>query len=464
MIASAEDSLAFLPEMLAGLGLGAPVAGQLRCTGSDALPSVFAVTEFATASIAAAGLAAAELIAEQSGVPAQVVVDRRLASLWFGVSLAPAGWSLPPLWDAVAGDYRCADGWIRLHTNAAHHRAAALRILGTAPEREAVANAVARWHGDDLETAVVDAGGCAARMLSARAWADHPQGRAVGAEALVATNHFPSDALGRRWRPVAGRPLAGVRVLDLTRILAGPVATRFLAGLGADVLRIDPPGWDEPSVIPDVGLGKRCARIDLRTPEGRQRFQTLLADADVFVHGLRNGALAAKGLDTATIRRLNPGLVEVSLDAYGFTGPWRERRGFDSLVQMSSGIAEAGMHMLGRDKPFPLPVQALDHATGYLMAAAALAGLRRRAASAHGSSARLSLARSAALLVEGPQGDPHRSFAPAGAADHDPLPEATGWGAAHRLRSPVLIAGHPLTWAVPAGPLGRDPPAWPSAA
>ena len=164
----------------------------------------------------------------------------------------------------------------------------------------------------------------------------------------------------------------------MTRVLAGPVATRFLAGFGAEVLRIDLPGWDEPAIVPDVTLGKHCARLDLRQPRDRNTWEGLLQAADVLVHGYRPGALAGLGLDAEQRRALCPGLVDVSLDAYGWDGPWRGRRGFDSLMQMSCGIAAAGMTMLNRDRPTPLPVQALDHATSYIMAAAAVRGLTDR--------------------------------------------------------------------------------------
>ena len=236
---------------------------RLAVQGEGALPSVFPVSDLAAASVGVAGLAVSELIGLAGAAAPPVRVDRRLASFWFGTTLRPQGWELPPLWDSVAGDYRAADGWIRLHTNAPHHRAAALAVLGAPADRAAVAEVVARWEAGALESAVVGQGGCAAAMHSQQAWAAHPQGRAVQAEPLL---HWTEAALSqpmptpRAWRPVPGRPLQGVRVLDLTRILAGPTATRFLAGCGAEVLRIDPPGWDEPGTVPEVTLGKRCAR------------------------------------------------------------------------------------------------------------------------------------------------------------------------------------------------------------
>ena len=439
-----------LATIWAALG-GAPDAIRgLRRTGSGDLPSAFGVSELAEATVAAAALAVAEFTGASDAW-----VDRRLASLWFGQAVRPLGWEMPGVWDAVAGDYRAADGWIRLHTNAPHHRAAVLRVLGIPAERTAVAGAVAHWQGDALETAVVEAGGCAAAMRDQPAWAAHEQGRAVAAEPLV---DRAEGGVGNapQWSVPADRPLAGVRVLDLTRVLAGPAATRFLAGFGAEVLRIDPPWWDEPALLPDMTVGKRCARVDLRRE--REVLERLLAGADVLVHGYRPGALEGLGLGTERRRALRPGLVEVSLDAWGWTGPWAGRRGFDSLVQMSSGIAEAGMRAAGRDRPTPLPVQALDHATGYLMAAAAVRGLAVRRRTGAGCVARCSLARTAALLMG--LGPGSEAAIEAGAADWSSGREATAWGEAQRLRPPCGAAGARMRWDLPAGPLGTAPAAW----
>jgi len=242
-------------------------------------------------------------------------------------------------------------------------------------------------------------------------------------------------------------------------VLAGPTATRLLAGLGAQVLRIDPDWWDEPGLVPEMTLGKRCARLDLRQPEQRARFADLLAQADVLVHGYRGGALDGLGLDRAWRRQCNPALVEVALDAYGWSGPWARRRGFDSLVQMSAGIADAGMRQGAGERPMPLPVQALDHATGYLMAAAALRGLTCRWQQGVGSDWRMSLARTALLLVQqAPQGQ--QALAPETSADLGAAVEHTAWGPARRLRAALDIDGVPLHWALPAGPLGSAAPTW----
>jgi len=419
---------------------------------SGALPSAFAVTDLACASIAAAGQAVSELLHAQTGRVPGLEVDRRLASFWFATSIRPQGWSVPPLWDPVAGDYATQDGWIRLHTNAPHHRAAAESVLGACADRAAMESQVAKWAKTDLELAVVEAGGCAAEMRTWAQWQAHPQGIAVNAEPLIqfTAGSHPNP---QPWQGSVARPLAGIKVLDLTRVLAGPVASRFLAGLGADVLRIDPPTWNEPGVVPEVTLGKRCARLDLHDPADRAVFENLLKDADILLHGYRADALERLGYGVSKRQQLAPGLIDVSLNAYGWSGPWQNRRGFDSLVQMSSGIAEAGQQWKKAEIPTPLPVQALDHATGYLMAAAAITLLGR------GGSARLSLARTAKLLIENGPGtdEPLRAE---DENDQGLLIEQTPWGPAHRLHVPLKITGTPLQWAIPAAELGSHRAQW----
>jgi crotonobetainyl-CoA:carnitine CoA-transferase CaiB-like acyl-CoA transferase len=439
------------------LDMPASSLDRLRMEGSGALPSAFPVTQLAASAIGAASLAVSELAGLFGAAPA-VTVDRRRASLWFGGSIRPLGWTVPPVWDAIAGDYRAADGWIKLHTNAPRHRAAALSVLGCKDERGAVASAVAAWPVDALEQAVVDAGGCAAAMRTMEEWANHPQGRAVAAEPLIAFTG--TAAAPPAWRPSPGRPLDGLKVLDLTRILAGPVATRFLAGCGADVLRIDPPGWDEPGVVREVTLGKRCARLDLHAAADRDTFERLLAEADVLVHGYRPGALDALGYDEARRRAIRPALIDVALDAYGWSGPWRARRGFDSLVQMSAGIAAAGMAWQQADGPVPLPVQALDHATGYLMAAAAVRGLIDGVRGNGAMTARLSLARTALLLGRPVAGVSPAAFMPPADSDYAPGEEATSWGTAKRLLAPAVFDGTALRWDRGASQLGSAAASW----
>jgi crotonobetainyl-CoA:carnitine CoA-transferase CaiB-like acyl-CoA transferase len=467
-----DAETALRSSMAAALGLSA--ASAVRIVGEATLDSAYPVSDLATASVATAALATGGLSAALGFGDAAITVDRGLSDAWFGMALTPIGWTLPSPWDAIAGDYPTADGgWIRLHTNAPHHRAAALRVLGVVGERERVATAVATWNGEELERAVVAEAGCAAVLRTPGEWAAHPQGAAVAGEPLVAItpDGTAPDAAPSRWDPSPPRPLAGLRVLDLTRVLAGPVATRLLAGLGADVLRIDPPGWDEPAVVPEMTLGKRTARLDARDPSGRATLLGLLAGADVLVHGYRPDALEQLGLGERVRRDARPGLIDVALDAYGWSGPWTSRRGFDSLVQMSCGIAGSGLHRGTADRPTPLPVQALDHATGYLMAAAVLAGLTRRVRDGRGSASRLSLARTALelerarplrarpvqsrLITEAPhEAEPVTASVPLAA------PIDTPWGAATLLPAPFVAGSARLGWSRGPRPLGSDSPSW----
>ncbi|MEE4361027.1 MAG: CoA transferase [Pseudomonadales bacterium] len=443
-------------EAALGLDRGAEVVGEAR------FPSCFAVSDLAAAAVGAVGASVAALVSELGLAPQApaVRVDQRLASLWCLQSIVPIGWSLPPVWDAVAGDYTAQNDWIRLHTNLPRHRAAALAVLGVTAERARVAEAVARWDADALEQDIIAAGGVAARMRSVEAWAAHPQGRAVGDEPLITWGSSPVRR-PRAWPATLEQPLNGLRVLDLTRVLAGPVATRTLAGFGAQVLRIDPPGWEEANLVPDITLGKHCACLRLDDAKDRACFEALLSEADLLVHGYRPDALDRLGYGAATRARLAPALLEVTLDAYGWTGPWATRRGFDSLVQMSSGIADAGRRWAGADCPTPLPVQALDHATGYLMAAAILRALAGALSTAGGRHARLSLARTAALLVSMPQDAEAHLERSIPLEDCDDAIEVTPWGPARRLRPPLHIDGVPMRWSRPACTLGSAPAAWP---
>jgi hypothetical protein len=393
-------------------------------------------------------------------VPAVSVDRRRAAAAFFSESLfQPVGWERPPVWDPIAGDYEAADGWIRLHTNYRYHRAAVERVLGPVVDRSAAAARVAGWAAQELETAVVEAGGCAAAMHDRPGWLASPAGAATAGEPAAHISVRPSEAAVGPRAPAA-QPYAGVRVLDLTRVIAGPVATRFLAAYGADVLRVDPRGFEEvPAIVPDMTVGKRCTALDLTAPADRTSFERLLAEADVLVSGLRPGALAGAGYDAAAVAALNPHLITASHDAYGWSGPWQGRRGFDSLVQMSCGIAAAGAAAAGTDRPTPLPVQALDHATGYLVAAGVGVALRRALLDGASSDLRCSLIGTANLLWDRPDPDGLTAPKPDWSAA-DTVPVATAWGPARQVPVPGEIAGITPTWRVDAGPLGRDEPRW----
>jgi hypothetical protein len=413
------------------------------------LESRFAVREAAVATVAAALSAAADLEAQRLGRRPDTALDRGSVAATvrsercFRVADQPAGMGfalLSRLWPA-------ADGWIRTHGNYPWHRDALVDCVGVGPDPEAMAAAIAERPALELESTVVAAGGIAAAVRTEATWATHPQGAAVGQEPLVAHRRL-GDAEPRS-RPAAapGAPMAGVRVLDLTRVIAGPVATRYLGALGADVLRLDPPHRpDLQAGRPgDTLLGKRSALLDATTVDGRARLDALVAEADVLVMGYRPGALDAFGLGPDRLAERHPGLVVVVLSAWGHSGPWAERRGFDSVVQAPTGIADGETDASG--VPGALPCQLLDHGTGYLAAAAALDGVRRQLADGGTHVRLLSLARTAAWLT---------ANAPATsglATDADEEDEA-----AHLQ---VLPGDEPVTAARPPGSLDGRRLAWP---
>ena len=321
---------------------GAPDAlGQVRLTGTDPqLPSSFKVGTAAQVSIAAAGLAAAELWRQRSGERQTVSVDMRHAAVEFRREryLRIIGEEPPPAWDAIAGVYKAANGrYVRLHTNFPHHRQAVLDVLKCEPTPEAVQAALLGWDAEAFETAAYAAGGAVAAMRSPREWAAHPQSRALAGLPTLKITRI-GDAPPRPL-PAGDRPLSGIRVLDLSRVIAGPVAGRTLAAHGADVLLIASPNLPSiPWLVIDTGRGKRSAHVDLATPAGRETLQGLLKDADIFSQGYRPQSIAKRGFSPEDAARIKPGIVYVTLSAYGAAGPWANRRGFDSLVQTATGF------------------------------------------------------------------------------------------------------------------------------
>ncbi|GAB5467926.1 MAG: CoA transferase [Rhodospirillales bacterium] len=427
------------------------------------LASAFKVDLAAQASIAAATLAAAELWRLRSGEAAAVSVARRHATAEFLSEryLRVDAGEAAELWDRIAGAYRCGDGrWVRLHSNFPHHRDGLLALLGCAYSREAVAEALMGWEGEAFEEAAAAKGLCVALLRPAQDWDAHPQGQAVAALPLLSIERIgaaPPEPL-----PPATRPLAGLRVLDLTRILAGPVAGRCLAAQGAEVLRVSAPHL--PFILPaviDTGRGKRACSLDLRTEEGREGLSALLREADVFLQAYRPGGLDALGFGPEAVAALRPGIVYATLSAYGPTGPWSGRRGFDSLVQTASGFNRAEAEAFGEAGPRALPCQALDHASGYLLAFGILRALAKRAEEGGSWRVRVTLAATGQWL----RGLGQRSEIEAPALDRaeiaDLLEESDSpFGRLSALRHAGRIEGHPSAWQAPAVPLGSHPPRW----
>jgi CoA-transferase family III len=432
----------------------------LQVTGAPGhLLSHLPVEDTAIACAGAALLAASALQAQRGGTgPPAARLDRGHVAAVFrsearvqlngqavGVGFAP----LSRFW-------RACDGWVRTHGNYPWHRDALLHALGCAGNREAVAAAIAGLGAREVEDLVTGAGGVAAAVRTQADWQAGPAGQAVAAARLVEGGGL-GDATPRR-RAAGTLPAAGIRVLDLTRVIAGPVATRYLAALGADVLRLDPPHRPElPQQTYDGLLGKRSAMLDLGP--GSARLHELLDAADVLVHGYRPHALDRFGLSPDALAERHPGLVVVSLSAWGRTGPWGGRRGFDSIVQAASGIAV--VESADGDRPGAMPCQLLDHGTGYLCAAAALRGLAAQAASGGTQVRELSLARTAHWLL-GQKRDRRPAGEVTSAAGADWLTTlGSAEGMVTVVRPPGQLDGLELAWPSPLTRYGSDPPAWP---
>jgi len=384
---------------------GDPAAlADIHFTNPDAqLPSVFAVGTLAASTIAAQALAAAELWRLRGGRRQPVQVDARRALAMFRSERYLSVDGRPPveIRNPLTGFFQAGDGrWVQLHANFPHHRDGILRILQRDDSREAAAAAIAKWKAAELDARLAEAGMCAALIRSPDEWRAHPQAVALADLPLfeiLRIGDAPPRPLGRGALPE--RPLSGVRVLDLSRVIAAPVAARTLAQHGADVLAVSAAHLPniEPLVI-DTGRGKRSARIDLRSVAGRDTLRGLAREADVFLQAYRPGALAAQGFSPEELCAQRPGLVYVSLSAYGHVGPWKERRGFDSLVQSATGIAWEEGRAAGLDGPSKLPCQGLDHASGYLAAFGAMIALHRRATEGGSWLVRVSLAQTGRWL------------------------------------------------------------------
>jgi crotonobetainyl-CoA:carnitine CoA-transferase CaiB-like acyl-CoA transferase len=438
-------------------GQGAVIAGD-----DPVLPIRYRVAAAASASLAALGLSVSDL----SGKTQRVSVNARAAavSLRSARYLRVDGKPPPPAWDPLSGFYPVRDGWISIHCNFPNHRDAAMGVLGAGHDRARAEEASRSWEGAALEDAIHAAGGCAGFVRSQEKWRDHPQARAVASQPLLEIERI-GDA-PPEWRR-SPRPLGGVRVLDLTRVLAGPTCAKSLAEHGAEVLKISAAHLPDNGMMDlDTGIGKLSARIDLRNPQEAEILRQLGKSADVFVQSYRPGALAARGFAPEALARQRPGIVCASLSAWGASGPWREQRGFDSIVQAVSGMAQAeGGDAGSAAKPRLLPVSAIDYVSGYLMAFGVCVALGRRASEGGSWLVRVALARVGKWIVDRGAVEDYRALP-------DDLPDTelaallgeidAPDGRIRYLKPVIGLSGTPPYFARPPVPLGYHPPSWTS--
>jgi crotonobetainyl-CoA:carnitine CoA-transferase CaiB-like acyl-CoA transferase len=480
-----------LAELWQAQGLPQDALPYALLTGEDpVLPSSFRMGAAAQVSLAAAALAAMQWGRVCGQAAQRVTVPMQDAAMECVGHFAIDG-RVPELWDKYSGMYRTADGWVRIHANFAHHRDAALALLnlkaGDNVSKAEVELALQSWRAEDFESAATQAGGVAAALRSRDQWLhslltrDHAAAimqaplvgvQSIAPDAMRDTTHYETRPYEtpRRETPLpdTARPLRGLKVLDLTRIIAGPTAARTLAGYGADVLMINAPHLPNIEAIADMSRGKRSAQLDLRTAQGKETLKALIAQADIFLQGYRPGALAALGFSGQDIAAMNPNIVIAELSAFGFSGELSARRGFDSIVQTATGLnadesiaAGVDIHAKETKSPKAFPVQMLDYAGGYLLAFGALAALiqQRSAAQARAKLVQISLARTAewvrslgrlsnGLSVDKPALAPYL------------YTTTSGFGELTVMRHAAQFERTPASWDLPSMPPGSHAATW----
>ena len=446
---------------------------EISGDGDPILPTPFRIGEAAAASLGAVGVTVSDIWKQRTGRLQQVGVDvrRATASLRSSKYLEMDDASAAPERNRLMGVYPARDGrWSYIHCNFVNHRNAALRVLGVEEDAEAVRRAVSRWDALELEEAIIAANGAGGMERSMEEWKEHPQAAAVASLPLLEIRKIgdsPPQPL-----PDGPRPLSGVRVLDLTRVLAGPTCARTLAEHGADVLKIT--GGHIPSNAAqehDTGHGKLSTQLDLRKLEDLDTLLDLARETDVFSQGYRPGTLARRGLAPKDLAALRPGIIYVSLSAFGRLGPWSARRGFDTVVQTLSGITDRQGELFPGAEPGPqfYPVSAIDYLTGYLMAYGALLALARRVREGGSWLVQLSLAQTGRWLVDLGQ-VPDADLQ--GVSEEFSAEEIESWstfsdapdGRLRHLAPVVQLSETQPYWSRPSVPLGYHAPQWPDRA
>jgi len=450
-------------ELCAQAGWADPPLERLALTVSPkVLATPWPIAPMAMAALGALGLAVSRLHELRGGAPQSVHLDSRAAEIAMASSsyLEVAGRNAK-FRDPFTGFYAARNGeFVFLHGNFPHLRDGLLALLKVPNEAQAIAQAVARWDAGELEAEAIKAGLCAAKVRERRAWQAAPQGEAIAGQGVLTLTQI-GTAPPRVLEP--GERLAGLRALDLSRVIAGPMAARSLAEHGAQVLQIASPKLPFiESLVIDTGFGKRAAHLDLDTDAGRERLSALAAEADIVIDAYRPGALAARGFGADALALMRPGVVAVGLSAFSEQGPWGGRRGYDSLVQASIGMALEP----GTDAPRLLPCQPLDYLTGYLAAFAALAGVLRSLTEGGSWQARLSLAATANWMYEVrarlgddrdvPDANPKAADLTDLLAEHQ-----TAFGMVRAIVPALRIGDAATAWARPPVPLGSDAPIWP---
>lgn len=434
----------------------------LRITPSpNVLPTTLPIGPLAAATLGATGLAASTMWQLRSGRLQQITVDTRAAALamtsatYLRVNGQPV-----KSWDPITGYYRARDGeWVYLHGNFPHLRDGLLKLFNVPNDPAALRAALVNRSATDIENAAGRLGLCGVHVRRREQWEAHAQALATASLPLLEITRI-GDAPPRPL-PDAARPLSGIRVLDLSRVIAGPMAARTLAEHGASVLQVGAAHLPSiESLVIDTGFGKQSCAINLDTAAGNNTLHELITSADVFLNAYRPGTLDRRGFSPAALAERRPGIVYLTISAFSRAGPWAQRRGYDTLVAAASGLTRSG-----NEDPARLPCQPLDYLTGYLGAFGAMLALQRRAMEGGSWHVQLSLERTSAWIREMTDALGREtgvaSEVPHTATISDLYAEsASRFGLLRHLKPVVQMAETPARWECPPVPLGSDPARW----
>ncbi|CAI6337622.1 unnamed protein product [Periconia digitata] len=434
------------------------------------LPSSFKVEHLVQASIAVSALSASLFHATRNGqspVIPKVSVPLEHACIEF---ISERVYTLdskspPSAWGAIGGLHKCADGYVRIHDGFPHHQRNALHILGLPDDatRDDVAGKTLQWSALGLERQAIQGGAVIVALRSFEEWDAHPQSKAI-ADFPIAVKKLGNAApylKSIQSSQEKNKCLEGIRVVELSRVIAAPVAGKTLAAHGADVIWVTSPNLpDKPELDRDLARGKRSVQLDIKEESDMKTLRELLRTADVFIQSYRPGSLAKLSLSPEEIVKLNPNLIVANLSAYGPDGPWRENRGFDSLVQTCSGLNVADAERYGEGEPARvLPCQALDHGAGYLLATGVMTALYRRAMSGGSFEVQVSLAGVGKYLRSLGQRDAVKG---GDSQDEDQYLEKrqSDFGELRAVRHSAAIEGLEVGWDIMSRVLGSDVARW----
>lgn len=471
--------LSILKNILSPLDITPGDLKHIDISGQDPiLPSPFLIGEAGAAALSAVGYAAAELWKLRTGRLQQINIAVRDAAIAQRSAnyLKVLDGKTEDLWSPFSGFYETKDQkFIQFHCNFPHHQQGVIDFLGCAADKSAVIEAVKYWDSQTLEDQLNQRGLCASILRSPQEWAAHPQAQAIKDLPLLEIIKIGESQPIKL--PQGSKVLSGIKILDLTRVLAGPTCGKTLAELGGSVLRISSPNL--PFILPlvmDTGFGKYAAHLDLDQEQDKIKLLDLVKTGDVFLQAYRPGGLAGKGFGPEDLAKIKPGIIYVELSAYSHQGPWAHRHGYDSLVQTATGIAyeqtqffnQGSSQGYNQAKPQHLPAQSLDYLTGYLAAFAVLEALKRRAQEGGSYLIRLSLAQTGHWFSNlGRVSDElkiRQCQNPSADQIKDLLVQTkTPFGLLEHMAPVLKLSETPLEIGRGSVPLGSDPAAWPEA-